>query len=378
MSNIIRQILNENKFEIDDAYVTFHGINQLEFENLFPIAEYPSRDYNAQSCRGSLSLDEIDFIFSDYHELFTRIESGNIEAIYEEVYIDHHGIVKMSNLPNFYVRWLELLALLADHNYQQDKMSNAQTFIFVENTERSTSTVIEVDLSKVSEGALSALSSAIGDPTLLLESCRQEDTHQNERLSVMKSTIIRCFESNDKCFTELFANSDSILNSFHRNYETYIRSFSFEEFIKDLEDDVGDFIKKVEEQIQNFYVQSLAVPGAVILSSALRGAEKSISLALIFSTFLALVLVFKALKSKMKFIDRITENTLTKLNLYQKRTEDIRNSFAQTTISEKIKDAENSVNTTSKESKDDICNLRDIIIFLIAMYLVCAAIFFRL
>ena len=144
-----------------------------------------------------------------------------------------------------------------------------------------------------------------------------------------------------------------------------------------MEEDVGDFINKVEEQIQGFYMQALAVPGAVILASALRGAEKSVSLALIFSASLALLLVFRSLISKKKFIKRIAENTQTKLQLYKSRTADINNNFAKSIISEKIEAAMTSVTETEKDSIKDIRNLRDIIISVIAMYLICATVFWK-
>ena len=124
-------------------------------------------------------------------------------------------------------------------------------------------------------------------------------------------------------------------------------------------------------------MQALAVPGAVILASALRGAEKSISLALIFSASLALILVFRSLLSKKKFINRISNNTQEKLELYQRRTSDIENNFAKIAISEKIYSAVSSVIETEKDSIKDIENLRDIIVSVIALYFVCSIVFYK-
>ena len=205
----------------------------------------------------------------------------------------------------------------------------------------------------------------------------QQDAHQREKLSTMKTTLITLIDEKKMQFVDFLESGESLLNLFHINYEMYLKSFSFDDFIRDLEDDVGDFINKVEEQIQGYYVQSLAVPGAVILASALRGAEKNVSLALVFSALLALILVFRSLISKRKFINRIAENTQTKLEIYEKRTEEISNSFAKETIAEKIIVAKESVEDTRTDNVRDVESVRDIIIVLIGLYFISAIVFWK-
>ncbi|MBO2585998.1 hypothetical protein, partial [Shewanella algae] len=69
---------------------------------------------------------------------------------------------------------------------------------------------------------------------------------------------------------------------------------------------------------------------------------------------------------------------LAKLHIYRKKTDEIENHAAQSSILEKIADAIKSVNDTSKESKKDIYKMRDIIIAMGIFYIIAAIVFGKL
>lgn len=363
----IKELFANGTLFFDGKYFTSKGLSDKKFESLFPSAEYKTFDFTGQT--GTVDVSEVDFIFEDYHDLIKQVEiSDDYKLFQNEVILITKGLVKIGQFAEYYKKWMDIFDKVSDHQYQINPSCLAKTYIFIEKKSVNASTLLTIDIDQISEERIEKFVESISNPISLLDSCLQEDAHQGEKISTLKTSIVNIVEERQLSFIDLLGLAEELLNTFHTNYETYLRSFSFEEFIKDLEDDVGNFINKVEEQIQGFYVQALAVPGAVILASALRGAEKSISLALLFSTVLALIIVFSSLKSKTKFIVHITENTLTKLNIYQRRTSDIENSCARQTISEKIKVAVDSVKDTSEDSKREIENLRDIIIVLIAFY----------
>jgi|GEM_PF-3312448 len=85
-----------------------------------------------------------------------------------------------------------------------------------------------------------------------------------------------------------------------------------------------------------------------------------------------------SLKSKKSFINRVKENTLTKLSIYKDRTADIDNTYVKETIADKVSSAIGSVEKTSEDSKDEIDKIRDVIIALILIYFICATVFGRL
>jgi hypothetical protein len=377
---LIKTLIKTEQLVVQDTFLTSKNLPPHEFTELFPTSSYPSADFEVQTGTGTVNVNDLDFIFDSYYDLFKEVAGKNKNPISSEVIIlpDKREFVDLGDFAEFYRLWIELLEKVSEHQYLLDSSEINRAYIFVHKESLNLSSVLNIELNQVNGDELAALITSISNPKLLLESCLQEDAHQLEKLSMMKTSIVELIDKHGFSFLELFASAENLLNTFHKNYETYLRSFSFEEFIKDLEDDVGNFISKVEEQIQGFYVQALAVPGAVILASALRGAEKNISLALIFSTVLALILVFRSLKSKTVFITRITTNTLTKLTIYQRRTVDIANAFAKDTITEKIEAAVSSVNRTSEESKKEICELGDIIIGLLAIYTISAIVFWKL
>jgi hypothetical protein len=381
MNNIqvVKELFDEKKLTIQDGFLTSNNLSKEKFDELFPVTKYASSEFDSKNLEGTVDVVDVNYILDDYHELFNKAACKALNLEYPKVIILSHGIkfIDVSDFAKFYSQWIELIGKVSDHQYPLGQRKLDCAYIFVNQDTLNRSTVLNIEIDKIPSRELEKLSKSISDPSLLLESCLQEDAHQNEKISMMKTSIVELIENNHKSIVELFSSTENLLNNFHKNYETYLRSFSFEDFIKDLEEDVGNFVSKVEEQIQGFYIQALAVPGAVILASALRGVEKNISLALVFSTVLALTIVFRSLKSKITFIDRITKNTLTKLDIYQRRTCDISNDFAKETISEKIAVAIKSVNDTSLESKLEIEKLRDIIIGLICMYAISALVFFK-
>lgn len=368
------KLINEKNIFFEDNYLNSRNLKKAEFDEIFPLELYPSQEFNNE--QGSVSCDDIDYVFDDFHAYIEIINKSEID----KPIINHKKIIlkdgTVYDVDDFAVKlkqWTLLFEKLANHKY----CGAYNTYIFIEKKTYNTSTVLEEKFDNFSKLEIIKLVKDIKSPHLLLASCLIEDAHQRERISTMKTSLTSLINDKKLNLFELLCSAESLLDCYHKTYETYLRSFSFEEFIKDLEDDVGTFINKVEEQIQGFYIQALAVPGAVILASALRSVDKGISLSLIFSTILALIIVFTSLKSKVKFINRIENNTLTKLNIYKKRTEDIENTAAKSSILDKISEAIASVNATSKESKDDIYRMKDIIITLGIFYIITAVIFGR-
>lgn len=375
---IIKEKYTHGDISVDDGFFVFNNIDEKVFYDLISIELFKSAEYSSASSQGTVRYTDFGFVFEDFHELVKNVTSEDLDSKLREVFIvSHSDFFDIKDFSKNYKDWLKFFSTISDHNYPIDLHSDGRAYVIIEKSTKRSSAVLTVDIGSYSPEEIKNLIDTISDPSLLLISCSQNDAHQGEKISMMKTAIVQMIESKSFVFFDFIKHSEVILNEFHKNYETYLRSFSFESFIKDLEDDVGGFISKVEEQIQGFYIQSLAVPGAVILSSALRGAEKSISLALIFSAVLAIVIVFRSLKSKVNFIDRISKNTLAKLNVYERRTLDVSNDYAKEAIAEKIKFFKESVEETTRLSKRDIGDLRDTIIVIFVFYLIAAVIFWK-
>tara|TARA_B110000211_G_scaffold189077_1_gene215173 strand:+ start:508 stop:1641 length:1134 start_codon:yes stop_codon:yes gene_type:complete len=366
-----KDLLKSGKLIIDGKYLTSRDISKSDFSSWFPEDIYDSSQFDDNRNEGSVDIVDVEYIFDTYHDFVKTVNKHDFEG--DEVYINGESFLNVSNFKESYLNWLHLFKLASEHDYVSEAPRNSKTFIIVDGS--GSTEVIELNISLYSPKQVKWLIENISDPALLLGSCSQKDAHQCEKLSVLKTSLLKWLKDNSEPKLFLLCSSVELLNLFHLNYETYLRSFSFEDFIKDLEDDVSEFVNKVEDQVQSFYIQALAVPGTVILASALRGAEKSVNLALIFSSFLALVLVFRSLNTKTKFIDRVTSNTKLKLNIYKNRTEDITNVYAKDSISEKLNYSIKQIEDLNTESKQEIEKVRDIIIGVVAMYLIAAVIF---
>jgi hypothetical protein len=375
----VGDLLKQKILFFDGGFLSSTSLSKEDFDEIFPLNEFPSQRYETSNNESSVDCDEINYIFEDWYDFIAYIDTQDYVheqnlTFPKEIILKDIGFRKIGEFALYFKQWILLFDELASHQY----LNENKTYVFIEKKSVNTSTVLEIKVDEFSKSQVESLIKNISSPSTILDSCLHKDAHQGERRATMKTSLTNIINDKKLNLFELFCSSEELLETFHRNYETYLRSFSFEEFIKDLEDDVGSFINKVEEQIQGFYVQALAVPGAVILSSAFRGADKGISISLIFSSILAVTIVLVSLKSKIKFINRITDNTLTKLKIYQKRTDDIENSAAKEAILDKVDNAIKSVEETSNDTKIDIVKMRDIIIVVGMMYLIATVILGRL
>ncbi|MBC3766462.1 hypothetical protein [Neptunicella marina] len=377
LSKEIKDIFIHGEFNFDEGYLEVKNIQEQDFYNAFPRKKYESSLYEKGHQFGSIKIEDIDFIFEDYHQLIRYISSDNEEKTSEEVVVLSQS-KNLIDIKNQYInlkKWIEFFDFISVHKYPKSDRNDSWAYIFFDKKSKNTSTVLDFDIGEYSEVELREAFTNISDPSLLLGSVLQEDAHQGEKVSIMRASLIQMEEENNIGFLEFIKFSNELLNLFHINYETYLRSFSFEDFIKELEEDVGDFINKIEEQIQGFYIQALAVPGAVILASALRVANKSLNLALIFSTLLAFFILYRSMTAKKKFIKRMAENTITRLEIYEKRSSEINNSYAKDAISEKVKSAKNSIITCKDDSLKDIKGLVEKTVGIFIMYVISAVVF---
>ncbi|NMM42768.1 hypothetical protein [Pseudoalteromonas arctica] len=365
------KLYNSGKLIFDGKYLASRSVSEHDFFSWFPESEFKSSEFDSSNCEGTVDVEDVDFIFESYHSFVCAVDSNNYQS--DKVFIMNEEFVEVGQFSKSYLNWLELFRLASDHHYKSEPPKNERTVLVVDGS--GASEALKIEFEAYSTDEIKDLIGNISDPTPLLDSCKQKDAHQNEKLSVLRTSIIKWLKKNPDSKLSILCSSLEVLKIFQLNYETYLRSFSFDEFIKDLEDDVSEFINKVEEQVQGFYLQALAVPGAVILASASRVAEKSINLALVFSTLLALFLVFRSLKTKVKFISRITENTKFKLEVYQRRVDDILNIYAKESISEKLESSLTQIDKLNIESRTEIENVRDIIIAIFSTYVIVAMVF---
>lgn len=365
---------------ISGEFLVVSSLGSAEFFNVFPKATYSSSSYDSVNKEGTVRYSDLKIIFDDYYDLLKSIFRTDCRSELKEVFIiSKMTFIDIDVFSNRLIGWLDFFQTVADHSYDIESKPYNKAYVIIEKNSSSgrSSAVLSFEIGSLSIYEIENSIESISDPSALIQSCAQNDAHQGEKISIMKTSIVQLIDKSDLNFYKFINSADLLLKNFHKNYETYLRSFSFDSFVKDLEDDVGSFISKVEEQIQGFYMQSLAVPGAVILGSAFRGAEKGISLALVFSTLLAIIIVFKSLKSKIDFITRIHTNALAKLDIYQRRTLDISNDYAKEAISEKIVKFISLVNDAKDSGINNIGRLRDTLIILISLYVVASIVFWR-
>ena len=350
--------------KLDQGYLVF-SVPETDVVSFFSTSTHPSYKYNQRRKEATIAYAEISQFYVSPNAFFKKIQTKKVCD--SEIYIYQQGIFEVEDFKNSYYAWLDLFKLLSEFDFENET-TKASTYIFV--SKEGTTESINSCINEISPEELINLLEHISNPLRLLTTSIQEDAHKGEKQSVLKTSLITFVKIDNKSIIELMCSAENLSNLYHQNYETYLRSFSFDDFITDLEDDTREYINKIEEQIQSFYVQALAIPGAVILASAFRTAEKSISLALIFGTILAFILMLSSLNTKKNFINRIQSNTLDKLDIYLKRLGDIDNEYAKSSIREKIELSRSSVDSVSTETKNKMDWIRDIVIAIFCMYVI--------
>lgn len=183
---VIENLYIEKKLFFDGNYLCSTDISKEQFSSLFPIEDYESQEFENGS--GSVCCDDIDFVFEDVYRLIDNInktDSDDLVKSPREIILKDCGPHRIGDFALNFKKWMQFFAKLANHQYK----NTGQTYVFIEKTSFNTSTVLEIKIDDYDKDEIFNLINNISSPSLLLDSCLNEDAHQGERLSTMKTSL---------------------------------------------------------------------------------------------------------------------------------------------------------------------------------------------
>ena len=170
MFSRVKSLFDSGQLFVEDEFLTSRGLSFDEFNEIFPKDDYSSFDYVEKSKTGTVKISQLDFIFFDYHELFSNVICKL--PVSEEVLIlsDQKDFIALGETVNFFNGWLEFFEELSDHAYPKRSEDYSKTFIFIDKGGKNNSSLISLDLGELSSSRLKNLIKNITSPILLLES----------------------------------------------------------------------------------------------------------------------------------------------------------------------------------------------------------------
>lgn len=347
----LNYLLSNSEFKQFNTTLCF-DVNGLEVsEQLMDnICEYyPAARFDKRNQEVTFDAEECDWFSVNYNQLLSKLIKGNEikqgihfiganKRIYDNVLFSNH--IK---------NWLRLFEKLSQKVLHGD--GELSFVLMPKDGTKSSVSIISIRPS-YDESELSDYFDEISNPDNLLNLIEADDAHREERKSTLVATIGEIANNCEHDFIELTTKNEQLSAAFHANYEVYLRSFSFNEFSKELEDDIQDYTSKVSEQVHSFHLQALAVPGAVILASAVRSASASTegNFAVFFSASIALTIVIFSLFNKIFFITEIANNAVHKLELYIQQAEKIGSEQVKENIQKRIQDFKQQVLRVKKRA----------------------------
>lgn len=351
----LNYLLSNSEFEQLNETLCF-DVNGVEVsaQLMDNICEYyPKAKFDKRSQEVTFDAEECDWFSVNYNHLLRKLTKGyeikqgihfigSNKRIYENVSFSSH--IK---------NWFRLFEKLSQKVLNGD---DELSFVLMpKDGSKSSVSIISIKPS-YDESELSDYFDKISNPDNLLNLIEADDAHREERKSTLVATIGEIANNCEHDFIELTTKNEELSAAFHVNYEVYLRSFSFNEFSKELEDDIQDYTSKVSEQVHSFHLQALAVPGAVILASAVRSASASTEgiFAIFFSASIALTIVMFSLFNKIFFIKEIANNADHKLELYVQQAEKIGLEQVKENIQNRIQDFQRQVLRVKKRACNSI------------------------
>lgn len=129
------------------------------------------------------------------------------------------------------------------------------------------------------------------------------DRHLIEKKSILSTVISNQFpevDGNTYSFHHVLIKIPEIEKEISGQYELYLENFSYEKFVKKLEENTEKFTNRVNDTLSKVFTQTLALPIAAASLQALRTDSTVVYIALIIACILclaALLIQFKALKN---------------------------------------------------------------------------------
>lgn len=223
-------------------------------------------------------------IFMDTDQFWNQIQSS--DCLPNEYFIVKESIASCDNkcraiiwAYNSFFIWKKLLTHIADH-FQSNKV-----VIFITSENSVTKLDIPLIVSNSSLQQLEQSEKCHNEILKLYSLIEINDPHSKERASVLRtalSEIIYNVDESESLLFEFIQRSPLLNRKYDELYDIYIRRFSVNKLLNELDEKSLEFTSKINEYISSSQNKAFTIPGALIAIGALVKSGGIIESAIIF------------------------------------------------------------------------------------------------
>ena len=252
----------------------------------------------------------------DFFKKTRLIAKSQVEEVPEsELFIEEFGSDAIKNNQiatgaKNYILWVNLLVKLSDH-YEYEKIHHHPKFVFISEDEKNKKIRKTTLILKPKTDDLDFLLS-VTKPILDGECLRALDIHAFERRSVMRLSLIeevRNADNEEYFLTTLISNPTCFYETYNGNYEAYIRKFSLDKLVQEVEREKLDALEKINSQIQEHQTKSLAIPGILIGTALVKDWTLSSAILAILAIIITSIIFIISNKNRRESILEIADRT---------------------------------------------------------------------
>lgn len=385
----LRDLYEQSKsHEENEGYVffefdAFDGL-ELVIEHLESNKKFEAQIDNATH-KISIKKHKIDGLYLKRTEYLSRIFSflsGEDRELPSEIYIVEDRKEKsrlIRNSVNNLRSWMLLLKNISDH-CEYDKDTRIPKYIFIVEDEKLKTIkkhFLELSIILKVDGLIESIPSPTNpameqDFSSLIKEMKNGDIHSAEKRLVLRSSIIDLIKSHknsNNFITELFKKPHILWEYFSNQYEFYVRRFSLDKIKREIETEKLDYLKKINDQLQDHLSKSLIIPSIMVAIALVKSWSPESIIVIFFALLLSTVIVLLSLNTRKLVIKDIKDSAIDVLTLIEK-TQNTENEKINTEIHGMVKNASGKVVNLANKALRNINFVFSTLILFICLLLI--------
>ncbi|WP_370317523.1 hypothetical protein [Pseudoalteromonas sp.] len=347
----------------EDGFLYFKVDNLRDFEDVIgylAVQEVNKRlesKINEESHIISLKKVDVNGLYKKKTEFLSKAlkdYSSETVELPDEIYIIEETIERSKEIKESFENlkcWMMLFENVSDH--VEFNSSKVPSYIFiVDDEDLKTITKYKLELEDVFSD--STLIDKIPSPSgpsldqdfkLLLSEMKNGDIHSAEKRLVLRSSIIdliKDFDNAKSLAVAILKKPKMLWAHFSNQYEFYVRRFSLDKIKREVETEKIEYIKKINEQLQDHLTKSLVIPSIMVAIALIKSWSPESIIVIFFALVLSIVIVLLGLNTRKIVIEDIKDSAVDVLKIIEK-TKSTDNEIINTKIHDMVDKASNRV-----------------------------------
>lgn len=270
-------------------------------------------------------------IYDSWEALFNKVNATS--SIPKNYYIieDKASSFDDSINSNFFKLFClgrRLLAELADHcEPTKGNAKGSKNLVFIIETENSVSKhEFKPTIDFKSLLNISNLDKQLTAFNNMLNTINLPDNKDLERKNILRSSLselLSDFSNNEKLFEKIISLGHELNNKFNNQYELYLKKFSVNKTLKEINDQDLNYTSKINEIVSSTQNKALTIPGTLIAIGAIMNIDHySDGLAILLGLLITSIIVYRSLNVHESTIEHLKKQVESDFKRYDNLNEE--------------------------------------------------------